>query len=159
MSWFVANIREQEWQEVPGFDAFANWQQGESFPQVGVNVSVLPPGHPMCMYHRESRQEGFLVLSGECVLLVDGEEHRLRAWDYFHCPANVNHIIVGAGDKPATLITIGARFGPNDVVYPVDPVAQAYGACVPEETTDPKVAYAPFEKPRPVAFREDFLPG
>ncbi len=61
--------------------------------------------------------------------------------------------------EPATLITIGARFGLNDVVYPVDPVAQAYGACVPEETTDPKVAYAPFEKPRPVAFREDFLPG
>jgi quercetin dioxygenase-like cupin family protein len=40
----------------------------------------------MTMYHREKAQEGFLVLSGECLLVVEGEERPLRQWDFFHCP-------------------------------------------------------------------------
>ena len=52
----------------------------------------------MTMYHRESYQEGFLVLRGECLVIVDGQELPLKQWDYFHCPADVPHAIVGAGD-------------------------------------------------------------
>ena len=65
--------------------------------QIGVNLFVLEPGQPMAMYHWEADQEGFLVLSGEALLIVGDEERPLRAWDYFHCPPNVPHTIVGAG--------------------------------------------------------------
>ena len=49
------------------------------------------------MYHGESNQD-FLVLSGECLLLVEGEERLLRAWDFFHSPAWTEHVLVGAGE-------------------------------------------------------------
>ena len=42
------------------------------------------------MHHRENAQEGFLVLSGECLLIVEEEERRLRAWDFFHCPGGTH---------------------------------------------------------------------
>ena len=45
---------------------------------MGINLAVLEPGQPNCMYHGEDEQEDFLVLSGECLLLVEGEERRLR---------------------------------------------------------------------------------
>jgi uncharacterized cupin superfamily protein len=111
------------------------------------------------MYHRESRQEGFLVLSGECLLIVEGEERTLRQWDYFHCPAGVDHIMVGAGEGPCVVVAVGARFGPKEVVYPVDAVALKHGAGVERETTVPAEAYAPFPDAVPVPFREEFLGG
>jgi hypothetical protein len=42
----------------------------------------LEPGQPNALYHAESEQEAFLVLSWECRLLVEGEERLLRnlAW-------------------------------------------------------------------------------
>jgi uncharacterized cupin superfamily protein len=156
--WFVANIRDQQWYESPGFGFYSDWEQGEHFPQIGVNIGMARPGEPGALYHRESRQEGFLVLSGEVLLIVEGEERTLRQWDYFHCPAGVGHIIVGAGDGPAVLIAVGARFGPKEVVYPVDPVALKHGAGVEQETTSAQEAYAPFPDAQPVEFREEFLP-
>ena len=35
---------------------------------------MLDPGEPMAMYHWETDQEDFLVLSGEPLLIVEGEE-------------------------------------------------------------------------------------
>ena len=32
---------------------------------------------PACLYHRESTQEGFLVLHGRCRVLIEGEERAL----------------------------------------------------------------------------------
>jgi len=113
----------------------------------------------VAMYHREDRQEGFLVVSGECLLIVEGEERALPQWDYFHCPAGVTHIVVGAGDGPAFLVAVGSRIGPANLVYPVDPVALEHGAGVERETTTPAEAYAPYAKPEPTPFREEFLPG
>ena len=63
----------------------------------------------MSMYHWEADQEGFLVLSGEALLIVEDEERPLRQWDYFHCPPNVPHTIVGAGSGPAAILAVGAR--------------------------------------------------
>jgi uncharacterized cupin superfamily protein len=86
-------------------------------------------------------QEGFLVLSGECTLIVEEEERPLRQWDYFHCPADTRHVIVGAGDGPCAVLMVGAR--PDvGIRYPVSEVAAKYGASVAKETADPDEAYA-----------------
>jgi mannose-6-phosphate isomerase-like protein (cupin superfamily) len=47
--------------------------------------------------HRESHQEDFLVLAGECTLLVEDQERQLQAWDFVHCPPDTEHIFIGAG--------------------------------------------------------------
>jgi quercetin dioxygenase-like cupin family protein len=67
------------------------------FAQFGINVTVLEPGQTG-LYHAESNQEGFLVLSGECALLVEDEERRLRPWDFFHSCPWTEHGFVGAGE-------------------------------------------------------------
>jgi uncharacterized cupin superfamily protein len=111
------------------------------FRDFGVNVRVLPPGQPNALYHAETGQEGFLVLSGECTLVVEEEERTLRQWDYFHCPANTSHVFVGAGDGPCVILMIGSR--PDIALrYPVSDLAAKYGASVAKETDDGDEAYA-----------------
>ena len=96
--WFAVNVRDAAWMtdEVFG-DACVIEGEAVAFPQVGYTLAVLQPGQPNGMYHREDDQEDFLVLSGECLLLVEGEERRLQAWDFVHCPGGTEHIFVGAG--------------------------------------------------------------
>lgn len=157
--WFVLNAREASWLDGDlgrycGFEG-----RGARFPQLGLNLNVLRPGEPMTMYHRESRQEGFLVLRGECLLVVEGEERTLRRWDFFHCPAGVAHAIVGAGGEPSLVLAVGARTGTKDeaLVFPADPVARRHGAAPDTDTTDPAEAYARF-KFRRCAYEEGWLP-
>jgi uncharacterized cupin superfamily protein len=115
--------------------------QESPFGDLGVNVRVLWPGDPNALYHAEGVQEGFLVLAGECTLIVEEEERPLRQWDYFHCPADTRHVIVGAGDGPCVIVMIGAR--PEVTIrYPVSEVAAKYGASVEKETDNPEEAYA-----------------
>jgi len=125
-----------------------------------VNLFVLGPGQPMSMYHWEADQEGFLVLSGEALLIVEDEERPLRAWDYFHCPPNVPHTIVGAGSRPAAILAIGAREHAHGDWggYPYSEVAMKHDASAEEETTDQKVAYARFPTRIDGEFREGWLP-
>jgi uncharacterized cupin superfamily protein len=127
--WFVLNAREARWAADPTFGAFTRFEGDDEarFDQVGINIGVLQPGQPACLYHREGDQENFLVLSGECVLLIEGEERRLEAWDLVHCPAWTEHVIVGAGDGPCAVLAIGARTS-TEVVYPVSELALSYGA-------------------------------
>ena len=97
--WFVVNVRDAEWKEHDVFGSGCVFESDKNwFPQLGIDISVLEPGKPNCLYHSESLQEAFLVLSGECRLLVNGEERLLGPWDFFHCPAGVEHVFVGAGD-------------------------------------------------------------
>jgi uncharacterized cupin superfamily protein len=105
-------------------------------------------GQPNALYHSENQQEAFLVLSGECKLLVEGEERLLRPWDFFHCPAGTEHIFVGAGDGPSTILMVGARVKDEKLHYPVSELAARYGASVSEETSDPEQAYAGSDEPR-----------
>ena len=112
------------------------------FSDLGVNVRVLWPGDPNALYHSEGVQEGFLVLSGECTLIVEDEERQLRQWDYFHCPAYTHHAIVGAGDGPSVILMVGARPEVETIHYPVSEAAARYGASAPAETTSPAEAYA-----------------
>ncbi len=148
--WFVVNVRDAEWETSDTFGSGCGFESREiSFPQIGINLSVLEPGQPSCLYHSESQQEAFLVLSGECTLLVEGEERPLRPWDFFHCPAGTEHVFVGAGDGPCVIVMVGARSADEQILYPVSELAGRYGASAEEDTPDPKQAYAPFKRPQP----------
>jgi uncharacterized cupin superfamily protein len=159
--WFVLNAREARWYDRSGRGAVCGFEGDSEFPQVGVNLFVLGPGEPMSMYHWEADQEDFLVLSGEAVLIVEGEERPLRVWDFVHTPAHVPHVIVGSGSGPCVVLAVGARIdsvdSPNWGGYPVEPVAQRHKAGVDEQTTDPKEAYARFPKSQPAAYRKEWL--
>jgi uncharacterized cupin superfamily protein len=163
--WFVLNARETRWYHVEGRSAICEFE-GEfeveqDFLQLGINLSVLGPGEFMAMYHWEADQEDFLVLAGEALLIVEGEERPLRQWDFVHCPAGTNHVIVGAGDGPAVVLAVGARdqsTGPDWGAYTVDEAALRHGAGVDQETTDQHQAYAPFPKREPTRYREGWLP-
>ena len=146
--WFVVNARDASWShnELGGYCGFEG-QDDAAFDDLGINLNVLPPGKPMAMYHEEPGQEGFLVLRGECLLIVEGEERPLRAWDFFHCPPHTKHVIVGAGDEPAVVLAVGARKGVAS--YPVDATAIGHGAGVDRDGLPPAEAYARFSKPEP----------
>ena len=147
--WFVVSVREAEWWTSKTFGSGCGFENREfEFPQLGINLSVLEPGQPNCLYHSESQQEAFLVLSGECKVLVDGEERLLRSWDFFHCPAGTEHVFVGAGDGSCVILMTGARMKDEQLLYPVSEFAARYGASAEEETHDPKQVYAPFEPPQ-----------
>ena len=153
--WFVVNVRDAEWVASDGGKqpfgsacAFENERQKVEFPQFGIRLHILEPGEPNGLYHSESDQEAFLVLSGECKLLVEGEERLLGAWDFFHSPAWTEHILVGAGDGPCVILMAGARSQDMRGLYPVSELAARYGASATEETSDPEQAYVGFEWPR-----------
>lgn len=156
--WFVVNARDAPWLDT-SMGKFCSFEvDGERFAQMGFNLNVLAPGEPMAMYHREDGQEAFLVLDGECTLIVEGEERPLRRWDFFHCPPQVPHVIVGAGDRPSLVLAVGSRMNGRGVFYPADPVAQKHGAALAADTADPKEAYAghTIEK---AAYQEGWLPA
>src|ERR1700733_1624401 len=111
------------------------------WPDTGVNVQIMEPGVPNCRYHSEPVQEDFLVLYGECIAIIDGEERQLQQWDFFHCPAGVEHVFVGAGDGPCAVLMIGSRRR-DEAHYPVSDVAAKYDASVTSATDRPAEAYA-----------------
>ena len=156
--WFVVNAKEARWFE-GDFGAFTRFEGPTSrFAALGINIGVLEPGQAACMYHGEDEQEDFLVLAGECLLLIEGEERRLRAWDFVHCPPWTEHVFVGAGDGPCAILAVGTRTK-GAVIYPESELAQRHGAGVAKETSEPDEAYAGFAKDTPVAYREGWLPG
>ncbi len=142
--WFVLNLEEAAWRQRDPFGRFCSFEGEHKFEQMGVNVHVLEPGQPACRYHREAAQENFLVLSGECLLIVEGAERPLRAGDFVHCPPGTTHVFVGAGEGPCAILMIGSRTGTDELHYPVDPVAAQHGASVAKATDDPREAYAEF---------------
>jgi len=164
--WYVLNAREARWHHAEGRGAFCDLEGEQEFPQVGINVQVLRPGEAMAMYHWEVDQEDFLVVSGEALLIVEGEERPLRAWDFAHCPSRTKHTIVGAGSGPVVVVAVGARQhqeGPDWGGYTVEEAALRHGAGVEQETNVPEEAYAAVwakhGKREPTRYREGWLPG
>ena len=150
--WFVLNVRDGPWTANEAFgEVFIAESDKVEFRDVGYSLLVFRPGRPSGLYHREANAEDFLVLAGECILLVEGEERRLRAWDFVHCPAGTNHIFVASGDRPCVIFMAGAREGwpEKGIVYPRSETALLHGAGVEQETTVPAEAYAPFPRWRP----------
>ena len=151
--WFTLNVRDAVWFSREGSGSGCVFESSDApFGELGINIRVLPPREANARYHRESAEEDFLVLAGECILLIEGEERQLGRWDFVHCPPETEHVFVGAGNEPCILLMVGSR--PSDLVYtyPVSELAQRYGAGVQRETNDPTEAYAgkpPFEPRRP----------
>jgi uncharacterized cupin superfamily protein len=159
--WFVLNAREARWRHAQGRGAYCELEGEPEFPQLGIGLFALGPAESMAMYHWEADQEDFLVLAGEALLIVEGEERPLRQWDFVHCPAGTKHVIVGAGDAPCVVLAVGARdrsTGPDWGGYTVDQAAVRRGAGVEQETTDPKEAYATGPRREPTRYREGWLP-
>jgi uncharacterized cupin superfamily protein len=152
--WFVLNVADAQWlssengEKRPSGSECSFETRNVNFPQFGIRLHVLEPGEPNGLYHSESEQEDFLVLSGECTLLVEGEERPLHAWDFFHSPAGTEHIFVGAGDGPCVILMAGGRSENWRVHYPVSELAARYGASAETETSDPDEAYVGFEPSR-----------
>lgn len=170
--WFVLNAREARWFKHEGRGVTPALQGRGDFPQVALGLCLLAPGEPMSMYHWETDQEDFLVLSGEALLIIEGEERPLRQWDFVHCPAETKHVIVGAGDILCVVLAVGAREhqttrAPDGTLqwtadwgaYTVDEAALRHGAGVEVETADEEQAYARFPESEPTRYRDGWLPG
>jgi uncharacterized cupin superfamily protein len=140
--WFIVNLGEVSWWRS---ETRGTWSglgpEGERW-QIGIGVHILEPGQAPGFYHREDDQEGFLVLTGECIVVVEGEEREMRQWDYFHCPPGTHHITVGAGDGPCAILMVGARTPGKAIHYPVDETAARHGQSVAEPADSAAEAYA-----------------
>lgn len=156
------NARESPWQSDGGaLAAYCHFEGDVRFARLGINISVVPPGRPMCMYHWEVEQEDFLVLAGEGVAIVEGEERPLKQWDVLHCPPKTKHVIVAGPDAALVAVCVGARFNATREdwgAYTIDEAARRYDACSEHETTSPAEAYARFPEPRPTTYG-GWLPG
>jgi uncharacterized cupin superfamily protein len=147
--WYVLNARESQWHRTDDMGTFCTFEGDVRFTELGIGFHVLWPGQPNGLYHAEEAQEDVLVLSGECLLLVEGQERPLGPWDFVHCPPGTEHIFVGAGSGPCVLIMAGSRRPGRPIVYPVNELAQRHRAGVDHETTSAQEAYAPYARPRP----------
>jgi uncharacterized cupin superfamily protein len=157
--WFVLNARESRWNDTGPLGFYCGFEGKRPFRQLGINLNILEPGQAMGMYHRENAQEGFLVLAGECLLIVDSEERSLKTWDFFHCPPGTEHMIVGAGSGPAVVLAAGRRGLPRKgIVYTVSEAARAHDASVEKETTKSAEAYANLPARKRCTYREGWLP-
>ena len=156
--WFVVNVRDAAWVTRPGFGSGARFESSDAaFQQFGINIRVLEPGDANARYHSETAQEDFLVLAGSCLLLVEGEERELHAWDFVHCPPGTEHVFVGAGDVPCAILAVGTRTG-DGVVYPVSEVALKHAAGVEQEAHTGAEAYAGLQPDEDAEFQEAWLP-
>jgi uncharacterized cupin superfamily protein len=149
--WFILNLDEIGWSTIPGNGTWCIFESPNApSPTLGIGVHVLQPGESNGRYHRESDQEGFLVIAGECLAIVEGQERRMRTWDYLHCPPETTHITIGAGDEPCAILMVGTRSPDATTHYSVDPVAARHGAASPVETDSPREAYAGRPPSQPV---------
>ncbi len=165
--WFVVNARDARWWARPGrqsisFTGKTEWEADTFFPMLGVQLAVLEPGEPNSLYHWETETEAFLVLSGEALLIVEGQERPLRQWDFVHCPPKTKHVIIGAGDGPCVVLAMSSRqnqaFGPYGE-YVADEVARKHGASPPETAQDVADADGPWSPSEPARYRDGWLPG
>jgi len=155
--WFVVGLLDAAWATNEAFGTNCLFDLDDTFPDLGMKVVVLRPGQPNGMYHRENNQEDFLVLQGEPLLLVEGEERPLKAWDYVHCPPGTEHIFVGAGDGPCVILMMGTRTG-AEIVYPRSELALRHDAGVETETPSADEAYAPWPRWAPGRPETDGMP-
>jgi uncharacterized cupin superfamily protein len=154
--WFVVNARDAAWLTSESFGARCVFERNEpvvrglaglelhKFGDLGLALTVLEPGQPSGLYHAESTQEDFLVVFGECRLLIEDAERALAAWDLVHCPPGTAHAFVGAGAGPCAILMVGARKPDRSIEYPSSDLARRHGAGVETATTSAREAYAPY---------------
>jgi len=159
--WYVLNTKDARWDESVEFGRYTRFEgEGDArFKELGININVLLPGQPACMYHGEDAQEDFLILAGEGTLIVESEERSLGAWDFVHCPAWTRHVIVATGAEPLVVLAVGARNGRKGLIYPRDEAALKHGAGVERDTPDGDEAYAGTAALVPIRYVEGDLPA
>lgn len=158
--WFVVNVRDARWLHNRMRSVCRFGGEGEAhFDDLGVSLFWLQPGRPMSLYHHEAGQEDFLVLAGQCTLIIEGKECPLKVWDFVHCPPRTAHTIVASGEEPALVLGVGARKEKGSARYPVDRVAVSHGAGVPDESTTADEIYASFGEPTPGSAPDIFAGG
>ena len=156
--WYVLNARECPWVEGDKTGVYVGFEDEENnpFPQLGVNVRILQPGQAIGMYHHEPGQEDFLVLDGEAIAIVEGEERTMGKWDLLHCEPGVAHMIKATGDRPLMLVCAGAR--PADpTTYVANETARKHGVSVDADTTDNRAVYAGYSF-KWVDYQDGWLP-
>jgi uncharacterized cupin superfamily protein len=166
--WFVLNARDARWFHGAGrteslpLTGVDEYEAETFFPMLGMAIRVLHPGQPSTTYHWETEQEDFVILSGEAVLIVEGQERPLKQWDFVHCPPGTKHAFAGAGDEPCVMLAASSRQFQKDGPwgsYCVDETAARYNASAPEETQDGTIAYARFAPSEETRYRQGLLPG
>lgn len=140
--WFVKNVSDGPWVGTEKFGQVNVFEGADKFKQIGVNIHIVAPRQPACLYHRENQQEDFLVLSGTCRVLIDEQDIPLKTWDFVHCEPGVNHVFVGGDNGPCAILMIGARSPNKELTYPVSELARSHGASVDIEAHNPREAYA-----------------
>jgi uncharacterized cupin superfamily protein len=142
--WFIANVADLSWDRSPVHGTWCVFNDPEHpSEQLGIGVHVLEPGQPNGRYHAElTDQEGFLVLDGECIAIVEEQERPMGKGDFLYTPTGTAHIFVGAGEGPCSILMVGTRKDPEEILYPVSEKAARHGASAEEETDDPGKAYA-----------------
>jgi uncharacterized cupin superfamily protein len=148
--WFVVNaadaawVTNDEWAGVCIFESDEFVLRGRpdltayEKPGAGFTIRVVPPGNPAGLYHAESVQEDFLILQGECVLIVEDQERQLRTWDFVHCPPMTGHTFVNTGTEPCVILATGNRRDDLERVYPRSEPALRFGASTEADTATPE---------------------
>lgn len=155
--WYIANLADVRWATAEGGGIWCTFDPPDTrSPVLGIGVHILRPGESPGYYHAESNQEDFLVLAGECIAIVEGEEHRLGPWDVLHCPPGTAHITVGAGDGPCAILMAGTRSADATISYLVDAAAARHGASVEKASDSPREVYA--DRPPIVPARSPWPP-
>lgn len=159
--WFVVNARDAAWLNNDSFGGVCIFESDnivlsqrpdleEVTHRAGFTMRVMQPGQPSGTYHAESEdQEDFLVIAGECILLIDGEERRLRTWDVVRIPPGIAHTFVGAGATPSVILGSGNRTEGSMITRPRDEVARRYGA-----EDQGRETYGPWKHERPPRWDE-----
>ena len=165
--WFVMNARDARWYDKPGqghslpLTGTDEHEAETFFPMLGMAIRVMQPGEVSTTYHWETEQEDFLVLAGEALAIIEGQERPLEQWDFVHCPPETKHAFVGAGDGPCVLLCASSRQFQKDGpwgFYCFDETAAKHNAASPEDTQDGSIAYARFPPSRMTRYPGGLLP-
>lgn len=165
--WFVMDVRKARWFDKPGqgwsvpLTGCDEYEAESFFPMLGMSIRVVSAGEPTGTYHWETEAEDFLVLSGEGVLIIEGEERPLKQWDFVHCPPETKHGFAGTRDRPMVLLCASSRQFQKDGpwgYYCKDETAAKYNASSPEDTQDGRLADARFAPQKPAPYPGGLLP-
>jgi uncharacterized cupin superfamily protein len=148
--WFVVNAADAAWVTNDSYCGVCIFESDEFVlrgrpdlpeyekPHAGFTIRVVPPGNPAGLYHAENVQEDFLIVMGECVLIIEDQERHLRTWDFVHCPPMTGHTFVNTGTEPCVILATGNRRDDLERVSPRSEVALRYDAGSEDETTEPE---------------------
>jgi hypothetical protein len=147
--------------EVECLGTLCDFEGEPRFRQLGINLTLLEPGEPMTMYHWEAAQEDFLMLSGEALLVIEGEERTIRQWD-FVTALQVRTTRSSAQALIRVLCLRSARAtaqkGKSGARTPWTRGRCATASGVQRETIEGSEAYARFPPSKLTRYRDGWLP-